>query len=70
MYNNIWGLPHSLVSEESVCSVGDLFDSCVEKIPRRKWQPLQYSCLENPIWTEELRATTMGVAKSEAQLSN
>ena len=24
MYNNIWGLPHSSVSKESVCSVGDL----------------------------------------------
>ena len=24
MYSNIWGLPHSSVSEESVCSVGDL----------------------------------------------
>ena len=24
MYNNIWGLPHSSVSKESVCSAGDL----------------------------------------------
>ena len=26
------------------------FDPCVEKIPwRRKWHPLQYSCLRNPM---------------------
>ena len=39
------------------------FDSWVEKIPcRRKWQPTQYSCLENPMdWG---RATVHRVAKS------
>ena len=34
------------------------FDLCVLKIPwRREWNPLQYSCLENPIDRETWWAT-------------
>ena len=45
------GFPHSSVDKESACNAGDL-----GSIPgsgrspwRRKWQPLQYSCLRNPM---------------------
>ena len=36
-----WGFPGGSVSEESVCSAGDLgFDPCIGEIPwRRNWQP-------------------------------
>ena len=36
---------------------------------RRKWQPLQYSCLENSMDREVWQATVRGVAKSWTQLS-
>ena len=45
------GFSHSLVDKESACNARDL-----GSIPgsgrspwRRKWQPLQYSCLKNPV---------------------
>ena len=45
------------------CSVPGL------KIPwRRKWQPLQYSCLENPMNRGAWWATVHGVEKSQIQL--
>ena len=41
------------------------------KIPwRRKWLPLQYSCLENPLDRGAGLATVHGVAKSLTQLSD
>ena len=51
------GFPHSLVSEEFACSAGDLGSiSESERCPgEENGNPLQYSCLENPIdkipWT-------------------
>ena len=48
----------------------DVFNPCVGKIPwSRKWQPVQYSCLENPIERRAWQATAHGVAKSWTQLS-
>ena len=42
------------------------FDSWVGKIPwSRKWQPLQYSCLENPMDRGIWQATVQVVAKSQ-----
>ena len=49
------GLPHgSTVKDSAASSAGDTEDSSL--IPgwgrspwRRKWQPLQYSCLKNPL---------------------
>ena len=35
-----------------------------------KWQPLQYSCLENPMNRGAWQATVYGVAKSQTRLSN
>ena len=46
------------------------FHPWVEKIPwRRKWHPLQYSCLENPMDRGAWWATVQGVAKSQTRLS-
>ena len=42
------------------------FDPWVGKIPRnRKWQPLQYSCLENAMDRRAWRATVHRVVKSD-----
>ena len=47
------------------------FDSWVEKILwRRKWQPLQYSCLENPMDRGAWQATAEEFTKDQTQPSN
>ena len=47
------------------------FAPWVRKIPwGRKWQPLQYSCLENSMDRGAWQATVHGVTKSWTQLSN
>ena len=60
-----------------VMNTGDLqyrrpgFDPWVGKIPwRRKWQPLQCSCLENPMDRETWWVTVHGVTKSCTPLGN
>ena len=58
-----------LSSKESACNAGNA-DPCVGKIPwRRKWQPLQYYCLENPMDRGAWRATVHGIARSQTRLS-
>ena len=59
-------------SKESACNVRDL-----GSIPGSKrspgggnGNPLQYSCLDNPINKRAWRATVYGVAKSQTRLSN
>ena len=59
-------------SKESACNVRDL-----GSIPGSKrspgggnGNPLQYSCLDNPINKGAWRATVYGVAKSQTRLSN
>ena len=49
--------------EQKLCYV-------VIKIWRRQWNPLQYSCLENPMDGGAWQAAVRGVAKSRARLSN
>ena len=45
--------------------IRDSFDSWVGKVPwRRKWQPLQYSCLENPMDRGTWWAIVHGIAKN------
>ena len=45
------------------------FNPWIRKIPwRRAWQPLQYSCQENPMDRGAWRATVHEVAKSRTQL--
>ena len=47
------------------------FDPCVRKVPwRRKWHPLQYSYLENPVDGGAWWATVHGVRKSPTRLSD
>ena len=67
------GLPSWLSGKES-CQCrrhkGHRFDPWVGKIPwRRKWQPAQYSCLENPIDRGAWQAAVHRVAKSQTRLS-
>ena len=64
-------LPWGLDGEESTCQCRRPgFDPWVGKIPwRRKWQPRQYSCLENPMDRGAWRATVHGTAKSQARQS-
>ena len=59
-------------SKESVCNVGDL--GSVPGLGRSPGEgngnPLQYSCLENPVDGEAWQATVYGVAKSRTRLSD
>ena len=61
-----------LAMQETICNARRLrFDPWVRKIPwRREWQPLQYSCLENPMDRGDWGATVHGIAKSQTRLSN
>ena len=70
----VWcGLPQWLSSEESACSSGDLGD--VSLIPgsgrspgEGNGNPLQSSCLKNPMDRGAWRATVHGVTKSQTRL--
>ena len=47
------------------------FNACVGKIPwRRKWQPLQYSCVKNPMDRGAWQTIVQKVAKSQTGLSD
>ena len=62
-----------LVVKNSLASVWDARDvgsiPGLERFPRRR-QPLQYSCLENPMDRGTWRTTVHGVMKSQTWLSN
>ena len=59
------GFPHSSVSKESVCSAGD--PGSIPGLGRSPGEgngnPLQYSCLENPMDRGTWRATVHGVTR-------
>ena len=64
--------PSSSVGKECACSAGD-----VGSIPglgrspeEGNGKPLQYPCLENPIYRGAWRVAVHGVAKSQTQLSD
>ena len=64
------GFPGGSVGKESACSAGDTGD--MGSIPRSgrspgggHSNPLQYSCLENPMDREAWWATIHGVTKSQ-----
>ena len=61
-----------LDSKESVCSVGEL--SSIPGLGRSPGKgngnPLQYSCLENPMDRGGWKSTVHGVAKSRTRLSD
>ena len=66
------GLPWWFSGKESACSAGDM-DSIPgsERAPGEdNGNPLQYSCLGNPVDRGAWQATFHGVAKSQKQLSN
>ena len=58
------------VGKESACSAGPRFDSWVGKAPGEgNGNPLQYSCLENPMDRGAWRATVHGVARVRHDLA-
>ena len=61
------GFPGGSVRKESACSEGDLglIPGLGRSLGGRHGNPLQYSCLENPIGRGTWWATVHGVAKSQ-----
>ena len=68
----IKGLPCSSIGKESACSAGNqgLIPGFGRSSGEGNGNPLQYSCLENPMDREALWATVGGVAKSWILLSD
>ena len=66
------GLPHSSVSKEFACNAGDPVSIPGLGISpgEGNGNPLQYSCLENPMDRGAWQVTVHGVAKSRTQLSD
>ena len=60
------GFPHRSVNKESACKAGDPgLTPRLRKSPGEgNGNPLQYSCLENPMNRGDWRVTVYGVAKS------
>ena len=67
---NELGFPDGSDSKESACNVGDL--GSIPGLGRSPGgghgNPLQYSCLENPMVRGPWQATAHGVAKSQTRL--
>ena len=65
------GFPHSSVGKESACNVGDL--GLIPGLGRSpgagNGNPLQYSCLKNPMDRGARQATVHGVAKLRHDLA-
>ena len=54
-----------------LANAGDVGSVLGQEDPlEREWQPLQYSCLENPMDRGAWWAAVHGIAKSQTQLSN
>ena len=64
------GSPHSSVGKESACNAGDPGPIPGSGISpgERNSNPLQYSCLENPMHTGVWQATVHGVAEVRQDL--
>ena len=70
---DIWGFPDGSAGKESTCNAGDIGD--VGSIPESgrspaggNGNPLQYSCLGDPMDREASWATVHGVAESQTRL--
>ena len=67
MVFSYWGFCGGSDSKESACNVGDL--GSIPGLGRHPAEensnPLQYSCLENPMDKGAWRATVPGVARSQ-----
>ena len=71
LFNNgvsILGVPRRLMGEESTCRQDTSFDSWVERSPGGRGNPLQDSCLENPVDRGAWRATVHVVAEIQTRL--
>ena len=73
--NNLYkklGLPRWCSGKESICQCRRCgFDPWIRKIPwRRKCNPLQCSCLKNPLDREARQVTVHVVSKGRTQLSD
>ena len=67
-YLQLQGFPGGSAIKKSPVNAREGFDPWVGKIPQRRKQqfnPLQYSCLGNPMDRGALRATVYGVAKTQ-----
>ena len=66
------GFPGGSEGKESTCNAGDLGAILgVGRSPGRgNGNPVQYSCLENPMDRGAWQATVPGVAKSQTRLSD
>ena len=66
------GFPGGLIGKESSCNAGDLgsIPALGRSLGEGNGNPLQYSCLENPLGRDAWLATLYGVAKSWSQLSD
>ena len=66
------GLPGGSEGKETACNAGDLgtIPGSGRSPGGGNGNPLQYSCLENPMDRGAWWATVHGVAKSQTQLSN
>ena len=64
--------PNSLVGKESTCNAGDLGSIPeLERSPGGVFgNPLQYSCLENPLGQRSLIPTVHGVTNSQTRLTD
>ena len=71
----IWGLPRWLCGRESACNAGDTGARCsipgLRSSPEiRSGNPLQYSCLENPMDRGAWWAIVHGVTKSQTRMND
>ena len=63
---DLWGFPSGLHGKEPACDVGDLgsVPGSGGSLGEGNGNPLQYSCLENPMGRGAWWATVQGVTKS------
>ena len=65
------GFPHSSVDKESVCNAGDpgSIPGLGRSLGEGNGNPLQYSCLENPMDRGARQATVYGVVRTGHDLA-
>ena len=66
------GFPSGSYGKESACNAGNLgsISGSGRSPGEGNGNPLQYSCLENPVDREAWHVAVHGVAKSQTQLSD
>ena len=69
------GFPDDSAGKESACIAGDTGDAGLipfqeDRLEEENGNPLQYSCLGNPMERGAWQATFHGVTESQTQLSN